>query len=286
MRYPVNSHSGSNVKYMHAARDCTTVHDDVHDLTVRYGRDAPTIRTSFRSCPRGSDAAMGKAPSSRTTGHRSDAMQFGTTDAPHASRPRHRVEQEDDRAWLHDTVLQVLEYLATGGFGSCTDAQRLMQVAARAADDLREVIDGSELTDIPTSFVDGLSTVVEEARELSGIDVRLELTGPVDEIDPIVGGEIVAVVREALNNARKHSGARIAFVECDADVERVEVRVVDDGHGFDPLTVREGLGIRCSMRQRMARCGGSIAIASAPGRGVVVRITSGMTNPRMTESVA
>jgi hypothetical protein len=36
----------------------------------------------------------------------------------------------------------------------------------------------------------------------------------------------------------------------------------------------------------MARCGGSIAIASAPGRGVVVRITSGSTNPRMTESVA
>jgi signal transduction histidine kinase len=213
-------------------------------------------------------------------------MQSGTNDASHSSRPRHRVEQEDDRAWLHDTVLQVLEYLATGGYGSCTDAQRLMQVAARAADDLREVIDGSELADVPTPFVDGLHSVVEEARDLSGIDVRIDLSGPVDRIDPIVGGEIVAVVREALNNIRKHSGARVAFVECDVDADRLEVRVVDDGHGFDPLTVREGLGIRCSMRQRMARCGGSIAIASAPGRGVVVRITSGTTNPRMTESVA
>ncbi len=213
-------------------------------------------------------------------------MQPGTNDAPPSSRPRHRVEQEHDRAWLHDTVLQVLEYLATGGYGTVVDAERLMQVAARAADDLREVIDGSELADVPTPFVDGLHSVVEEARELSGIDVHLDITGAVDDIDPIVGGEIVAVVREALNNIRKHSGARVAFVECDAEVDRLEVRVVDDGQGFDPLTVREGLGIRCSMRQRMARCGGSIAIASAPGRGVVVRITSGTTNPRMTESVA
>ncbi len=213
-------------------------------------------------------------------------MQPGINDAPHRSRPRHRVEQEGDRAWLHDTVLQVLEYLATGGYGSCTDPQRLMEVAARAADDLREVIDGSELLDVPAPFADAIRFVVEEAREISDIDVQLQLNGPVEQIDPIVGGEIVAVVREALNNARKHSEARRAFVECDVLDERLEVRVVDDGRGFDPLTVREGLGIRCSMRQRMARCGGSIAIASAPGRGVVVRITSGTTNPRLTETVA
>ena len=260
-----------------AADECTTTHRDVHDLTVHRARRGHTLPASIASCPAGSDAGDGKGMADMTK---------TTDDASQRSRPRHRVEQEDDRAWLHDTVLQVLEYLATGGYGSCTDAERLMQVAARAADDLREVIDGSELLDVPAPFADALRSVVEEARELSGMDVRLELSGPVDRIDPIVGGEVVAVVREALNNTRKHARASVAFVECELHEDRLEVRVVDDGRGFDPLTVREGLGIRCSMRQRMARCGGSIAIASAPGRGVVVRITSGSTNPRLTESVA
>jgi signal transduction histidine kinase len=196
-----------------------------------------------------------------------------------------RAQEERQRAWLHDTVLQVLEYMAAGGYGSCTEAAQLMQVAARAADELRAAIERDGELRQPRTFVDGLESVVREARELSGLDVRLALAGEVDEVDPLVGSEIVAVVREALNNTRKHSGAQVAQVECEARDQRVEVRVVDDGSGFDPLTVREGLGIRCSMRQRMARCGGSIAIASAPGRGVVVRITSD-SSPRMTESVA
>ena len=217
-------------------------------------------------------------------------MHHDTNDASSRAGTFHRVEQAHHRAWLHDTVLQVLEYLATGGYGSCTDAQRLMEVAARAADDLREAIDGSEdELALMASFHEELRIVVAEARELSGIDVRLDLHGPADRIDPALGHEIVAVVREALNNTRKHSGASVAFVECDVYPERLEVRVVDDGHGFDPSTVREGLGIRCSMRERMARCGGSIAIASAPGRGVVVRISSATTGsgaPRVRESVA
>jgi signal transduction histidine kinase len=195
-------------------------------------------------------------------------------------------EQDRHRAWLHDTVLQVLEYLATGGYGECSDAEGLMRVAARAADDLREVIDGSDGFRESPDFVEQLQTVVDEASDLSGIDVRLELGELAEPVDPVVGGEIVAVVREALNNARKHSHALVASVECESRDGQVEVRVVDDGLGFDPLTVREGRGIRCSMRERMARCGGSIAIASAPGRGVAIHITSSATGTTVTESVA
>ena len=200
----------------------------------------------------------------------------------------HRAIREQDerhRAWLHDNVLQVLEYVATGGYGECTDPTRLMQVAARAADDLRDVIDGEPEGRRDEDFVEELHRIVEEARELSSIDVRLDLRDLHEAVEPALGHEIVAVVREALANARKHSGARRVIVQCIARHGTVDVRVADDGQGFDPLAIREGIGIRCSMRQRMARCGGAVSIASAPGRGAVVRVTAHRSTP-FTESVA
>jgi signal transduction histidine kinase len=196
-----------------------------------------------------------------------------------------REEEERHRAWLHDTVLQVLEYVATGGYGECVEAEGLMRVAARAADDLREVIDGDGSMRASDDFIEGLHSVVDEARDLSGMDVQLDLSQAFDSVEPELGSEIVAVVREALTNARKHANAKLAIVQCISNAGSVEVRVVDDGEGFDPLSVREGVGIRCSMRQRMARCGGSVAIASAPGRGAVVRVMVG-EQARITESVA
>ncbi|MCB0879384.1 MAG: ATP-binding protein [Thermoleophilia bacterium] len=215
-----------------------------------------------------------------------------------AAQPRHAIqptglidevirrEEERHRAWLHDTVLQVLEYLATGGYGQCTDAERLMRVAGRAADDLREAIDGECDELPPPDFRDAISHVVNEARALSHIDVHLDTEHLDCDVEPIVASEIVAVVREALNNTRKHSGASNARVTCESHDGHVEVHVVDDGHGFDPRTVHEGLGMRCSMRERMARCGGSVAIASAPGRGVMIRITGRAGSDHVTESVA
>lgn len=205
---------------------------------------------------------------------------------PAAIRELLRHEEQRHRAWLHDTVLQVLEYLATGGYGECMDPQRMMAVAARAADELRDALDSPLDETAPTAFSTAIGMVVAEARTMSDIDVHLDLGGLVDEVEPTVGNEIVAVVREALNNTRKHSGAKVARVECDAVDGQLEVRVVDDGHGFDPHTVREGLGMRCSMRERMARCGGSVAIASTPGRGVLIRITGHVDGSRITESVA
>jgi signal transduction histidine kinase len=213
-------------------------------------------------------------------------MRHHRTEVPTQVGELLRREEDRHRAWLHDTVLQVLEYLATGGYGECSDAERLMRVAARAADDLRQVIDGGDGIRESPDFVEQLRSVVDEARDLSGIDVQLDLSELDEPVDPVVGGEIVAVVREALNNARKHSHALIASVECESRDGQVEVRVVDDGLGFDPLTVREGRGIRCSMRERMARCGGSVAIASAPGRGVAIHIMGSARGSTMTESVA
>ena len=51
----------------------------------------------------------------------------------------------------------------------------------------------------------------------------------------------------------------------------VRIEVADDGVGFDPASVREGVGLS-GVRERVAALGGSLELESAPGRGTSVRV--------------
>jgi signal transduction histidine kinase len=48
--------------------------------------------------------------------------------------------------------------------------------------------------------------------------------------------------------------------------------VSDRGRGYDAATARAGVGLR-SMRDRVERLGGTLAIDGAPGRGTTVTVT-------------
>jgi signal transduction histidine kinase len=49
----------------------------------------------------------------------------------------------------------------------------------------------------------------------------------------------------------------------------VEIAIADDGRGFDPATVGSGLGL-VGMQERAQRAGGTLTIATAPGKGTSV----------------
>lgn len=196
-----------------------------------------------------------------------------------------RIEEERQRAWLHDTVLQVLEYVATAGYGTCTSIEQLMQVAANAADNLRDTIEAAPTRPRPGGLRDELLRAVAEARSLTDIPIRVTLGDPVPASSRFPITELVASVREALTNARKHAKASAIDVKCRVLSDRIEVLVVDDGAGFDPLETAPGIGLRDSLYCRMARCGGYVNVSSAPGRGTTVRIIANHLAPAL-ETVA
>ncbi len=86
---------------------------------------------------------------------------------------------------------------------------------------------------------------------------------------------IYRVVQEALNNARKHSGAQKVRVNLTEDEEGLQLEITDDGQGFDPdapvqrSPVDGGLGLD-SMRERVEFTGGKFRIDSEPGRGTTI----------------
>ena len=82
---------------------------------------------------------------------------------------------------------------------------------------------------------------------------------------------IANAVREALSNVAAHAGTGEAWVEVSLPAPgRLQVTVRDRGAGFDPADVdRTRLGLRRSIAERMADCGGQASIWSAPGQGTV-----------------
>jgi signal transduction histidine kinase len=102
------------------------------------------------------------------------------------------------------------------------------------------------------------------------------------------------IAEEGLNNAAKHSGARHVEVRlecvppCPSEEETaqpasVELRVDDDGRGFDPGHLPagcKGLGLGI-MRERAEAIGAAFQILSQPGQGtrIMVRWSEQMPSP-------
>ncbi len=95
-----------------------------------------------------------------------------------------------------------------------------------------------------------------------------------DDVPALSAAQVEALtgaVGEALTNAGKHGrAARVTiYVEPGPDVG-LFCSVRDDGTGFDPATVVEGIGLVGSIRARMTDVGGRVEIHSAPGQGAEV----------------
>jgi signal transduction histidine kinase len=80
------------------------------------------------------------------------------------------------------------------------------------------------------------------------------------------------MVKEALNNALKHSGASKVRVGVTVENDSMQIIVEDNGHGFDAgaLGDRTGNGLQ-NMRKRIESLGGQFEISSAPQRGTSLK---------------
>ena len=95
---------------------------------------------------------------------------------------------------------------------------------------------------------------------------------------------VFRIVQEAINNAKRHSGAGSATVRYRREGRVVQVVVADSGRGFSPdaLDPRRSVGL-ASMRERSRIVGGRLTVASAPGDGTSVRLEMRISLPRPGE---
>jgi len=97
------------------------------------------------------------------------------------------------------------------------------------------------------------------------------------EVPDDVGIAAYRIVQESLTNVVRHAEARSAAVDLRYDSGRLDIRVSDDGKGFevdgslDRFSAAGHAGL-LGMRERVDSMGGEFKIRSAPGRGTEVQV--------------
>jgi two-component system, NarL family, sensor histidine kinase UhpB len=196
---------------------------------------------------------------------------------------RRRIAQD-----LHDEVNQALTaiLLRLEALAQETPPERAPEVA-----ELKRLVNQamSELLNLarqlrPSALDDhGLVPAIEaQLKRFSaqtGIEARMSTEGDPNELPEVIQTAIYRVAQEALANVQRHAGATVVELDLQEDAGDVELRVLDDGRGFDPGAIPRagstgpgaGLGLS-GMAERARLVGGELDVRSAPLGGTTVTL--------------
>jgi two-component system sensor histidine kinase UhpB len=194
-----------------------------------------------------------------------------------------RAQEEERRRLardLHDEVNQALTaiLLRLEALAQETPPERapelieLKRLVNQAMDELLNLarqLRPSALDD--HGLVAALETQLKRFSARTGVEARLDTGGDPDEVAEVVQTAIYRVAQEALTNVTRHAGATIVELVVAQTNGEVELRVSDDGRGFDPAVRGRGLGL-VGMAERARLVGGELDVRSAPGGGTTITL--------------
>jgi signal transduction histidine kinase len=195
------------------------------------------------------------------------------------------LERERLMADMHDgigsTLMSALIMLEHGQI----DREGVAGLMRECVDDLRLVIDSLE--PIENDLGQLLATLrYRLGRRLEAAGVALEWS--LDEKLPLLPWlsppdalQVLRLLQEVLTNVLKHAGAqRVQMSTRLMPDAMVEVRVQDDGCGFDPAAAasRGGRGLG-NLKLRARKLRATLDVDSAPGRGTTVRLLLPVERP-------
>jgi PAS domain S-box-containing protein len=192
---------------------------------------------------------------------------------------RRRISRE-----LHDDLCQQLSALAFDAGGLAADLQlreptrvSLQDLESRLAKLTGEVrklsyqLHPSILEDL--GLAEALETLSKEFSRREQMDVKFHSKNVPGTLPMLVMSSLYRIAQEALRNAVKHSQARRVQVRLRGKPGLLELRIRDDGVGFDPRLVKGngGLGL-VGIGERSRLVNGKLTIASRPNRGTVISV--------------
>jgi signal transduction histidine kinase len=188
-----------------------------------------------------------------------------------AEQERLKERERLSRA-VHDGVLQTLAFINRRGTEIGGQSSELAALAAEQERSLRDLVARSHAGPVRGEEVDlrPALAVLE--------DVGVTVVTPAEPVllSGLVGREIVAAVRAALDNVARHAGeGAAAWVLLEGMPDSVRVTVRDNGVGMEPgrlasAAAQGRLGAVTSIRGRVRDLGGDAAWSGRPGGGCTV----------------
>jgi two-component system sensor histidine kinase DegS len=206
-----------------------------------------------------------------------------TIEIQQAERERIILEIHDGPAQTLASALQYLQtidQIAHPHFDQHRDLDQLFARAVglveQAIQETRKIISGA----IPVALdVHGLVLTVRQELKQFGRETGCHVefySKAWPNLPPHVEFTIYRIIREAVNNVRKHAQASRLEVEMTEKRKRLLIRVKDWGIGFipdrpEPSSSSNSLGL-LSMRRRTELLGGTFKINSVLGKGTEIQV--------------
>jgi two-component system sensor histidine kinase UhpB len=159
-----------------------------------------------------------------------------------------------------------------------SDNERISTLAREALEEMRLSVRG--ITGKPVRLSDALADWrAEVVQRLGQAGIEVDWDSLPDTGDRTLAArayvQTTRIVREAISNMIKHSGASHCNVHCGVDVDDFQLVLQDNGRGI-PLELDgkldRGHGMS-TMKQRAKQLHGQCLVESGPGYGTVIRLT-------------
>lgn len=194
-------------------------------------------------------------------------------------------ERENLAREMHDNLGQVLGFLNLQAQGirqellnagveiAATKLDKLVDVAQSAHQEIREYICNARNSAITEkNFSSALTKYIMDFEEHTGLKIELDSSSGFsgEELELNVRMNLLNIIREALNNIRKHAEAKHVKIIFLLTETHLYLTIKDDGKGFDTVQYEHGVKTKFGldiMRERATQVGAQIDIQSAIGTG-------------------
>jgi len=191
----------------------------------------------------------------------------------HVERARIARDIHDDLGAQLTQLVLLAEVARTELAGNSEAHAQIDQLCARARD-LSHAMDEvvwavNSRRDTLRDFASYVCKYAQLFLASTSIRCRLDVDSdiPATGFDLPVRRNLFIAVKEALNNAAKHSGASELFLRIRRSPRNLSVVVEDNGKGFDLAKINWERNGMTNMNQRMTEVGGEFQIATTPGTG-------------------
>jgi signal transduction histidine kinase len=117
-----------------------------------------------------------------------------------------------------------------------------------------------------------LRRLAELASERAGLQLDCDLPASLPELAPEIEQTMYRIAEEALNNVVRHAHASKLTVALRVESVRLQLRIADNGIGFEQGSVNGRYGI-VGMKERAALVNAELHITSSPGHGTILDLS-------------
>ncbi|SMG48903.1 sensor histidine kinase [Dethiosulfovibrio salsuginis] len=160
---------------------------------------------------------------------------------------------------------------------ACQELSKVKEQMTETMDEIRSFL----FLLYPRDMEDGLDVALvrlgDSMSQKYGVPIGVKSFGPIKSVPEFVGANVYKIVRQALGNALLKGNPERVTVMLSVRSDRLFVKVMDDGSGFDVEKAKESAIARgsyglVSMEERARLAGGELKIESVLGQGTIVSL--------------